>query len=694
MAKDQWEEESIERFREFLSRERGVTFGVSGRDVVVDPTTNENFDYQLTSNTGNQIAVEIFRLVESGDDLASDKVWSQVVALLKEELIRTGVTGYVIALPRKIGIPLREVKTYAEKAATTITAAIRNNIEAEKFTTGGITFRRIEQYETVSFSWGGEARYVNPHGTAGGIFQKKLDKKNKQLGVSNHERILLVTNWTFFIDAPDIIRALSAIDFEQYPNVDKIFFETRNHRFSQVYDRKTYTAILNKQIKDADETDLLLRYLKHQLANKKKDAYEFVKAVTEEAGSIDWLSNKEARENLVLYAQGLAEEGQIDEAHWVIRQLHNDPDPDPAGQNTPDDPSGQYNHHLRILNGEEDCGITTVRGHLCWLIARVIVQNKPELYEELIDILDRYLSEENLYIRTQALIPLSELTARIRATKNQDGTPFEWSQSGRDRVRVLAFRTLTQNAQYARVLQILFHVFEHMRGLTESEAKTVLNTFLATQADYILHDVAVLVIYFALFREHDFKEDPPFEARDFVELLKQQISLGKPSMRSSLAWHFWNCLKNKHLTPEEVKEYLLMFWEQPYDQNLASMFDLIFDELAELSPPDACEVFEQMIERLKELGESNREALRDVWIHTTGELMGCLAQFPARLVRIVNMLVDVWKNGGAVYNLVEVLESYRHIEAPGKDLVKTELMRLYREIKDLKPEFPEIDWSR
>ncbi|MEO6543663.1 MAG: hypothetical protein ABIP05_06410, partial [Nitrospiraceae bacterium] len=500
--------------------------------------------------------------------------------------------------------------------------------------------------------------------------------------------------WTFFIDAPDIVRAMCAIDFEKYPNIDKIFFETRSHRFSQVFDRQTYSAILNKQVKDTTDPDLLLLYLKHQLADKKKDAYEFVKAVTEEAGSINWLSNREARGNLVLYAQELAEEGQIEEALWVIRHLHNDPDPDPAGQNTPDDPSGQYNHHLRILNGEEDCGITTVRGHLCGLISRVIVQNKPELYQELIGTLDRYLSEENLYIRTQALIPLSKLTARIRATKNQDGTPFEWSQSERERVRNLAFRTLTQNAQYARVLQILFHVFENMRGLTESEAKTVLSAFIATQADYILHDVAVLVIYFALFREHDFKEDPPFVALDFVELLKQQISFGKPSMRSSLAWHFWNCLKSKHLTQEQVKEYLRLFWEQPYDQNLASMFDLLLEELAELSPPDACELFEQMIERLKELGESNKESLRGSWIHITGELIRCFAQFPTKLVRTVSILVDIWKNGGFVHELVEVLESYRLLEAPEKDSVKTELMRLYREIKDLKPEFPEIDWSR
>ncbi|MEO6544232.1 MAG: hypothetical protein ABIP05_09320, partial [Nitrospiraceae bacterium] len=202
MAKDQWEEEAIGRFRDFLSRERGVTFAISGRDVVVDPTTNENFDYQLTSSTDNQIAIEIFRFVESGEDLASDKVLSQVVALLKEELTKTGVNGYSIALPRRIGIPLREIKTYARKTASTITTAIQHNIEAEKFTAQGITFRKIEQYQTVSFSWGGEARYVNPHGTAADIFQKKLDKKNKQLGVSNHERILLVTNWTFFIDAP------------------------------------------------------------------------------------------------------------------------------------------------------------------------------------------------------------------------------------------------------------------------------------------------------------------------------------------------------------------------------------------------------------------------------------------------------------------------------------------------------------
>src|SRR5262249_14648223 len=157
---------TIERFREYLSRDRAVTFAVSGRDVVVDPITNENFDYQLTSIIGDKIAVEIFRLIESGEELASGKVWSQVVALLKHELTKQGIKGYLIVLPREIRIPLRDVKNYAEQATVTITAAIENNLGVDKFTTGGMTFRRIEQYETISFSWGGEARSVNPHGTA------------------------------------------------------------------------------------------------------------------------------------------------------------------------------------------------------------------------------------------------------------------------------------------------------------------------------------------------------------------------------------------------------------------------------------------------------------------------------------------------------------------------------------------------
>jgi hypothetical protein len=233
-----------------------------------------------------------------------------------------------------------------------------------------------------------------------------------------------------------------------------------------------------------------------------------------------------------------------------------------------------------------------------------------------------------------------------------------------------------------------------LRGINEPEAMTVLETFLATDADYILHDLAALVIYFALFREQDFPEDSPFKAYDFVELLKEQISSGKPSMKQSLAWHFWNCLHGKHLPLRAVREYLLRFWAKQYDQNLGSTFELLFEELIQLSPLDACEIFGEMIERLKEFGEEHQDLMREIWIHGEEDLMRCLAKYPPRLMRVVTVLVEAWKKGAFVYEIVGILESYRLVDAASREAVKAELVKLYSEIKVLKTDFPEIDWSR
>ena len=82
-AKEQSEEEAIERFRNFLGLERKTAFAITGRDVEVNSVTHENFDYQLQSQDGAKIAVELFRLIESGEELARQKVFSEFVEKLK-----------------------------------------------------------------------------------------------------------------------------------------------------------------------------------------------------------------------------------------------------------------------------------------------------------------------------------------------------------------------------------------------------------------------------------------------------------------------------------------------------------------------------------------------------------------------------------------------------------------------------------
>jgi hypothetical protein len=115
-----------------------------------------------------------------------------------------------------------------------------------------------------------------------------------------------------------------------------------------------------------------------------------------------WLDDNLARENVVAYAENQLKDKRIDDALWVLNMLHDDPNPDPAGES---------DYHARILQNEDVRFITTVRGHLCWLMSQLIVQNLPELYTRIIDILERYAKEPNLYLRVQVAFPPSRINS-------------------------------------------------------------------------------------------------------------------------------------------------------------------------------------------------------------------------------------------------------------------------------------------
>src|SRR5450631_3981858 len=97
--KEQWEEEAIERFIAFLNQRRGTVYAVTGRDVRPDASSKKDFDYQIQDAGGPKVAVEIFRLVEDGKELGRQKVWSDVVHLLKKELLDRNIKGYFISTP-------------------------------------------------------------------------------------------------------------------------------------------------------------------------------------------------------------------------------------------------------------------------------------------------------------------------------------------------------------------------------------------------------------------------------------------------------------------------------------------------------------------------------------------------------------------------------------------------------------------
>src|SRR5258706_14600362 len=124
--KEQWEEEAIERFIHFLNQRRGTVYAVTGRDVHPDPSSNKDFDYQIQNAAGTKAAVEIFRLVEDGKELAQSKVWGQVVTLLKEELLKRNVKGYLVSTPY-FSVKKGQLRAYSAQLADQFETAIKDN---------------------------------------------------------------------------------------------------------------------------------------------------------------------------------------------------------------------------------------------------------------------------------------------------------------------------------------------------------------------------------------------------------------------------------------------------------------------------------------------------------------------------------------------------------------------------------------
>src|SRR5216683_2468001 len=389
MPKEQHEEEAILRFRSHLQNKTGVAFGITGRDVSV--ASGRNYDYELTGADGAKMAVELFRRVESEAEIKQGRAWRQVIQKLREVLLGRKLKGYLISTPR-FEYKKNELDAYVAQQADLIERAVSGGNEKDKLAVGGYEIHRRANLETVIFSYSPGARAIDPKGRALEQFLRLLPVKNRQLAVQGARRVLLVVNWAMFVDADDAVQALTAINFSQFPNIDAVSYEVKPAEFVTVFDRSVYEAIQNNAAVGEEALAPLLHLnLRYLLTGNNDAAFRYVKAISNAAGSMRWLDDDLARENVVVYAKNrLKQDKRIDDALWVLNMLHDDPNPDPAGES---------DYHARILQNEDIRFITTVRGHLCWLMSSLIVQNVPDLYTRIIEVLERYAKEPNLYIR-------------------------------------------------------------------------------------------------------------------------------------------------------------------------------------------------------------------------------------------------------------------------------------------------------
>jgi hypothetical protein len=240
--KDPWEEEAKDHFIAALKESGRGDWAVSDTDVVVHECTNRNFDYQLRSGT-EFIALEIFRLVENRNEIIQQKVWSTIANSIAAELRKRGIKGYTIHTPHFFDVPRPKIPDFVSRTADRLEAALKGNPQTDPITVDGFEIKRIDDFPDVSLFTTGPGGAINPTGSAHDFMAEKLPTKNKQLNIANHKRIVLIVNWAVLVDRSNMIEACSFIDFSQFENIDKVYFELPNNGgIHLVYDRAVYAA--------------------------------------------------------------------------------------------------------------------------------------------------------------------------------------------------------------------------------------------------------------------------------------------------------------------------------------------------------------------------------------------------------------------------------------------------------------------
>jgi len=553
MAKQQWEEDAKSRFLQFLSTTANETWAVLDRDVVVDPATNRNFDYRLGLGE-RRLALELFRLVKDEDELARDRVWSEVVHALEYELTQRSLKGYLLTTPSYFSVPKVKRQQFVKDLADRVEAVIASSPEADELNFEGFALKRIEGLERIACSSFGEGGAVNPAGIALAALEDKLPNKNDQLAVKAHERVVLVVNWTaFLVDPGDVVEAATQIDFARFPNIDRIFFEFTPGDIRLVFDRSVFAAYDEQSSVPADLEPLYVQSLGFRIARHEPKAFQLIKTITEEGGTALWLPTN-SRVEVVRYGRELAQSGDWDDVAWIVRTFKDDPDP----SDNINDPTDKCNYHDQIARGETVNFIVTVRGHLCWLFQLIVAANKRDLYEHTFEIVERYAFSPNLYIRQQATIPLIELAKR-RFTDLIDSRLA-------DRIRTLTLRMARENSNCPAILEGVANVVACMPDLTSSEAEEVLKIFLDKPSREAPKLLSFLLISYAVFRERE-RRFGTYDARYFASLLLSQVVHGIPAIRSSILWRIHGILGDRPTEAEALLPYAAAFADGEYDRN-------------------------------------------------------------------------------------------------------------------------------
>jgi hypothetical protein len=283
---------------------------------------------------------------------------------------------------------------------------------------------------------------------------------------------------------------------------------------------------------------------------------------------------------------------------------------------------------------------------------QIVAHPRIEDYDRLFEIVERFATGENLYVRLHATVPLVELAKR-RFAKVDPNTRFMTDQLA-DLVKALALRMVDENLAYPAVLEWVAHVMVCIRDLDHDTALNAIKHFLTIDQSEAASDVSWMMIYFAFFRENQFKQLDQFKSDDIRSLLSEKLTNGSGHFRATGANHLKAFLERNEIKFDTLVPYLEATVSGHSDRVVNHHFYGIAAKQAATYPEIVGHLIEQaVLGELKSLDSGGRE----VW-HTT-DFSGALhtleqagPEHKERVARIRKSM-EPYKERGRIYDIYD-----------------------------------------
>lgn len=569
---------------------------------------------------------------------------------------------------------------------------------------GQFKIKKISDLENhITFSSMGEVRSIDPVSTIFENIDQKIATANRQLGsnkTKTDKKILILANKYIFADRSSVVEALSrsVSSLAKYKNIDEIWLILERSGGELLPPELLFTKEFLAELEDGKlaPTPINLKLFEKWFIPLEKinDEYKeklflIMKELFAKKKPFELIEADETREHMVQMGQWLINSNRYKDVIWLIDTFIDDPDP-----GSPEDYKGdpQFNYHERIKEGEDPRVITTVLGHLAWVIQKLVL--KEEYISLALQYCKRLFEHPNLYVRLQAIVPLTDMAARRQWLKGWNERPYVKDYRVFHNLAFGLIQLLEENPNYKAIADWTAHLFAYYKDLDTDEAVRVLSAIKTTD------DSAGLFVYFGIFRiRHYQDQNIPFDGSVLSGLLKDLIVTKRdPDNRivASIGWNLWKILHEEPAEFSLIKPYIDLLFTQPYYRDLYGDIEMIIEDWigkeTDISIVWLKQYLDNVIEYLEPVEDVRSQG--GLWL-TVEQVLGVIVEIrPEELLEIFPKIAKIIRKGGYVGIFKDIFLVYKLIKNPElRKEVKELSQQSYKEVEPFYPNVEKLNWE-